>query len=120
MRWFGPSWNAPVCELGKHAPTPTGEFCFLCQTPIEDGDTGFVLPCADATGVCSTSSCHRWCLLVHTTPTVIHRLRQGFADCRFTLEMPGAWPAWNIWTDRDREVTCENCRAVASSGAPRP
>jgi len=42
MLWFGESWGAPVCEPQRHAPTPVGGLCIECDTPIREGDTGFV------------------------------------------------------------------------------
>jgi hypothetical protein len=43
MRWFGPSWNSPVCEEGEHVPTPVGEPCGYCHDLITEGQQGLVL-----------------------------------------------------------------------------
>ena len=42
MRWFGESWDAPVCEEGEHVPTPTGA-CGICDAAIRERDQGLIL-----------------------------------------------------------------------------
>ena len=42
MRWFGPGWNAPVCEEGEQVPTPD-DTCRVCGTQLLDGTRGLVL-----------------------------------------------------------------------------
>lgn len=44
MKWFGPTWGAPVCEPDEQAPTPVGEHCLACGGTIRDMDQGFIIP----------------------------------------------------------------------------
>lgn len=43
MRWFGPSWDAPVCEEGIEVQTPIGQPCEHCGQDIVEGDQGLML-----------------------------------------------------------------------------
>ena len=38
--YFGEPWPSGVCDNGIQVPTPVGELCILCGTPIQDGDQG--------------------------------------------------------------------------------
>ena len=44
MKWFGPSWGAPVNRYDTHVSTPVGTHCGFCNTPIRARDQGFILP----------------------------------------------------------------------------
>lgn len=49
MKFFGEPYpsrelSAPIYETGEEVDTPVGEFCQRCENPIEEGDTGFMLP----------------------------------------------------------------------------
>jgi hypothetical protein len=52
LRWFGDSWDAPVCDPRAHVDTPVGSPCWghehlhgpLRPAVIEDGDQGVTLP----------------------------------------------------------------------------
>lgn len=45
MRWFGPTWDAPINELDE-MPVPVGAMCagYGCGDPIHEGDRGVALP----------------------------------------------------------------------------
>ena len=43
MRWFGPAWDAPVCDDREHVETPVGQRCEDCGGEIAEGDQGLVL-----------------------------------------------------------------------------
>lgn len=46
-RWFGESWDAPVCDLATHAATPVGETCPDCGGGIFEGHQGLLIPWAE-------------------------------------------------------------------------
>jgi hypothetical protein len=43
VKWFGKDWGAPVCKEERHAETPVGESCVVCQKPIEPADQGIMI-----------------------------------------------------------------------------
>lgn len=43
MRWFGPRWDALVCDYGAEVAVPTGLECEYCHAPIVEADRGFLL-----------------------------------------------------------------------------
>lgn len=44
VRWFGRSWDAPVCDERTHVATPRGEACDECRVPIRLGQEGIGVP----------------------------------------------------------------------------
>jgi hypothetical protein len=50
MKWFGPSWGAPICEPVDEASSPVGEDCLLCHEPIREGQRGVLLVFSDEKG----------------------------------------------------------------------
>lgn len=42
--WFGESWEAPVCEVSRHRPTPIGASCMYCDDAITEDDQGLLIP----------------------------------------------------------------------------
>lgn len=44
MKWFGKSWDAPICGDTEHVDTPTDKLCFCCQEPIAENDQGLIIP----------------------------------------------------------------------------
>jgi hypothetical protein len=113
MRWFGPSWGAPINRHCKQAPTPIDDLCARCEAPIADGDQGVMMPLItmdgvgmiayhlgcflESVGVPSSepipSAVDRWC----GKPT-IHCLLEGRALCAFHRgKPPSAWPAGHKW-----------------------
>lgn len=44
MKWFGQPWGAHVCVACERVDIPIGEMCVECHEPIQDGDSGFVVP----------------------------------------------------------------------------
>lgn len=40
LRWFGPSWHAPINETAEHVETPVGFCCAACGHAIAEGDRG--------------------------------------------------------------------------------
>lgn len=51
VRWFGDSWQAPVCDPRTHVDTPTGLFCTECGKPIDGDDQGVTLDLLPGAGV---------------------------------------------------------------------
>lgn len=45
-RWFGASWDAPVCMPATHVPTPVGA-CVECERLIVSTDRGLLIPHVD-------------------------------------------------------------------------
>lgn len=43
VRWFGPTWNAPVNDERAHVDTPD-EPCELCDKPFDGDDRGVGVP----------------------------------------------------------------------------
>lgn len=44
VKWFGKSWEAPVCDPELNTPVPVGKKCFLCKEEIKADDRGLVIP----------------------------------------------------------------------------
>jgi hypothetical protein len=63
MKWFGKSWGAPINEHCGFVPTPVGEICILCDKPILEGDSGFILPHFDYPERFLERANHRRCFL---------------------------------------------------------
>lgn len=40
MTWFGPTWDAMICETAEQAETPVGLPCLHCDEPIAEGERG--------------------------------------------------------------------------------
>lgn len=47
MRWFGPTWDAPVNEETEEVPTPEEQRCLYCRQPIIRGERGVMMPTSD-------------------------------------------------------------------------
>jgi hypothetical protein len=109
-RWFGESWGAGICSADNHAPTPVGQKCQRCGEPIESGDRGLILPYYDGNNRVSDEPYHQVCFLGTILPISVHRLREGFPLCMFTLDLPDKWPNLHYWSDRPSQVTCSECR----------
>lgn len=43
MRWFGPRWDAPVCDEGEEVEVPIGEACQSCGHRFTAGERGIML-----------------------------------------------------------------------------
>lgn len=50
IRWFGPSWGAPVCDPRTNIPTPVDTFCEGCSQRITQGENGVTYPYWDGYG----------------------------------------------------------------------
>lgn len=46
MRWFGPTWHAPVCDPRYRSAAPLGEFCQACDTVVAEGERGLIVFCS--------------------------------------------------------------------------
>ncbi len=46
MKWFGPSWGAPVCSYAEHVETPAAP-CYLCGKAFGPEDRGVTMPFFD-------------------------------------------------------------------------
>jgi len=44
MKWFGTTWDAPICTTTAHVPVPVGMLCMHCGKPIEASHRGLVFP----------------------------------------------------------------------------
>ena len=42
VHWFGPRWDAYICDTGRRVGVPAGESCARCPDPIEYGDRGVI------------------------------------------------------------------------------
>ena len=60
MKWFGRSWNAPVCGENAAVATPIGAVCPECEQQIGETDQGFILPSFDGRTT-SERAYHRLC-----------------------------------------------------------
>ena len=49
MKWFGPTWKAPINRNCKKAPTPTWK-CLHCKQPFTKGDRGVAMPFSGGPG----------------------------------------------------------------------
>jgi hypothetical protein len=63
MRWFGPSWGAPVNEDCQEAPVPIGTPCMQCGHAIAEGDQGVLM--RNGRSGPREGAWHRACVLVH-------------------------------------------------------
>lgn len=43
VRWFGPTWHAPINEVTLEAPTPVDDVCIYCNNPILLGQRGILM-----------------------------------------------------------------------------
>lgn len=44
MKWFGPTWGAPICIPREHVEVPVGEACCICNRTIREEDQGVEIP----------------------------------------------------------------------------
>jgi hypothetical protein len=44
VRWFGPTWNAPVNDPRAEVPVPVETDCIYCSLPIKSDDQGVTMP----------------------------------------------------------------------------
>jgi hypothetical protein len=42
IRWFGASWDAPICDPAFESEAPLGEKCVDCGKPVEEGQRGLI------------------------------------------------------------------------------
>lgn len=40
VRWFGPTWRAPICDPDYQTLTPVGQPCIFCDRLFVFGDQG--------------------------------------------------------------------------------
>ena len=63
VRWFGPTWGAPVNDPANEIPTPFGEECAQCGLKIRDErERGLTLPYSHD-GVVERIVYHHLCFL---------------------------------------------------------
>lgn len=64
MKWFGPTWNAPVCVAMEHTDVPVGQLCVECGKPIRENEQGYMVPALhDAATEFVDEPWHRVCLM---------------------------------------------------------
>jgi hypothetical protein len=51
VRWFGRSWNAPICDSRAEIPVPVKLPCERCHGKIEEFDQGVQIPHMAVDGV---------------------------------------------------------------------
>jgi hypothetical protein len=83
MKWFGESWDAPVCEIVDHVATPVGEKCLHCDEPIAEGDYGVVIPLVDGNATIPIPE-HYACFMRRIIGSIAHLTR------RCSCYVPGA------------------------------
>jgi len=117
MRWFGPTWGAPVCDPEEKIPTPIGLPCFACERSIVDGDQGFAVPLVDGVPEAPIATWQPWhldCFIDSVGVRLrVHVLHHGRAMCGLD-GCPKDWPTGHIWvdaTEADR-ATCPRCKAA--------
>ncbi len=119
MKWFGPSWHAPVCDEAQHIEIPT-EPCHLCGRAFVDGDQGVLWPLHR--GGITDVTYHRACLMVICGyAPLVHVLHFGRPLCGFSSEVPSKWSALHKWVNlRDAETAnCADCiKASLSTRKP--
>src|SRR5574338_472600 len=112
MRWFGPSWGAPVCDPAYAAPTPTAP-CAECGKAFHDLDQGVILPFHGNPGDPSELPYHHTCFMktLGLYP-LVHVLQYGFPLCGFSRLLPCDWPKGNTWVRmEEREAAnCPHCK----------
>lgn len=80
MKWFGRSWDAPVCDPKNHVYVYlAGASCFHCRKDIVEGDRGFVVPFGgDVAGVNSK------CVYYDNIPHFIYHKKCFFTELGIT------------------------------------
>lgn len=63
IRWFGESWDAPICDPERHIPTPVGWTCHHCLSPIEEYQRGVLMGLLFEVGGWSEVHTHLACFL---------------------------------------------------------
>jgi hypothetical protein len=63
MQWFGESWGAPICSTCEHSATPVGKLCIECGIPIDERDSGFLVPYLSRERRYAEVAYHRDCFL---------------------------------------------------------
>ena len=58
VRWFGPTWHAPICEAGYETAVPVGEACIFCHRVFEPESQGIYM-----NGFPTRQPAHIHCLL---------------------------------------------------------
>lgn len=60
--WFGPRWDASVCDAGDEVAAPVGVGCLGCGEPIVMGDRGLSIPTVNEDGHAYMGAWHLDCL----------------------------------------------------------
>jgi len=106
---FGELWDAPMCEDAPTAPIPVGEHCDWCDTTIQDGDQGVLIPCVMADGA-KLLPWHRECLMRSTVGSPAH-LR---GHCATACSGDGSESADPITPEQRRAEALESWRIINS------
>lgn len=119
MKWFGESWNAPVCDPENKVETPVGDTCMHCADGIEATNQGVMMPFWD--GVAHRMvSYHRLCLLQNMGLSLtVHILDRGLPLCGFSSKVPGEWPHLHVWARMETyyEANCGRCKLAFAKRA---
>jgi hypothetical protein len=73
--YFGQPWDVPATEDVPHVGVPVGDLCILCNTAIEEGDSGFIVSWLKA-GATSLTGIHRECHLRNVLGSIGHMLKK--------------------------------------------
>jgi hypothetical protein len=111
--WFGEPWPSGICEdgPGQQRPTPVGELCGWCSTPILEGERGVFLPHYDGKTL-AVMPWHRECLMRSTVGSPAHML--GECTC-----CGGDAPAKTLTPAEQRAEALESWRMWAQYGRAR-
>ena len=73
VRWFGPSWGAPVCDPRAEISVPLGESCVRCGEDFDHGDRGFAIAASFAIAANGQVFYHLNCFLLEigASPRVV-------------------------------------------------
>ncbi len=63
VRWFGPSWKAPICGVYNHIETPSVP-CYLCGKEFGPEDRGLMMPFVGGPDDPPTLSGHLDCVII--------------------------------------------------------
>jgi hypothetical protein len=71
VRWFGPSWDAPINDLTLEVATPDGSLCHVCERVIVLGDQGVSIPAVMTGQVMQRFAYHLTCWISEIVPVTL-------------------------------------------------
>lgn len=61
VRWFGPTWGAPINDPRAEISVPLGENCIACEEAFDHGDEGVAIAASVEIAENGQVFYHRWC-----------------------------------------------------------